>query len=359
MERGRPLRKVTATVPRVAILGEATGRLIAEERDVIRSLIARGAKVSVGAPVVDDAAKAALAGLGAQSFLTASAERGRGGETSGEADRGSVRTELAEINPHAVFVTGPATLLGLVSGMRPEPECRVSARITRLEPGGEKARRWFSRSPLEAGMNELDGLVMASEADLAAVLAAGRKGARLEGLATCVATPGIDLAANPVLPMPLAKTPIRVLLSDEGADEVREEAKRIVANEMPGVEIVEIGRETASDGARPLVERAIGAAHIVAAVPELSELPRLALEGLAAGRAVIVSDVPACRRLVDERVNGVIVPAASGPDLARAILSLARRPDLLPAMAAAGRRKAERRFDAHAEAEAAVRLILG
>jgi len=95
---------------------------------------------------------------------------------------------------------------------------------------------------------------------------------------------------------------------------------------------------------RPL----IGAAHVVV-VPSWGEgMPRVLLEALAAGRPVITTDTPGCRDAVDERVNGVLVPARDASALAEAMLSFLKRPDLIPAMARASRAKAERRFDVRA-----------
>lgn len=74
-------------------------------------------------------------------------------------------------------------------------------------------------------------------------------------------------------------------------------------------------------------------------------LPRTILEALATGRPVITTQSRGCRETVDERVNGCLTPIGDPAALAEAMQSFLRRPDLIPAMARASRRKAERLFD--------------
>jgi glycosyltransferase involved in cell wall biosynthesis len=74
-------------------------------------------------------------------------------------------------------------------------------------------------------------------------------------------------------------------------------------------------------------------------------VPGMALQALAMGRPVITTDVPGCRELVDECVNGVFCAPGDPTALADAMHRLLKRPDLIPAMARASRQKAERRYD--------------
>ena len=92
---------------------------------------------------------------------------------------------------------------------------------------------------------------------------------------------------------------------------------------------------------RPLLAQA----HVVV-VPSYAEgMSRVALEALASGRPLIVSDIAGARETVDERVNGVIVPPRDVKALTAAMESFLKRPDLIPSMSRASRLKAERRFD--------------
>jgi len=69
------------------------------------------------------------------------------------------------------------------------------------------------------------------------------------------------------------------------------------------------------------------------------------LEAMATGRPVIATIGHRWQEAVDERVNGILIPAQDATALAEAMQSLLRRPDLIPAMARASRLKAERRYD--------------
>jgi glycosyltransferase involved in cell wall biosynthesis len=68
-------------------------------------------------------------------------------------------------------------------------------------------------------------------------------------------------------------------------------------------------------------------------------LPRTLLEGASCGRAVLTSDVPGCRALVRNGVEGLLVPPGDAPALARAMLDLARDPARLARMGEAARKR--------------------
>ena len=66
-------------------------------------------------------------------------------------------------------------------------------------------------------------------------------------------------------------------------------------------------------------------------------LPRTLLEGASCGRAVLTSDVPGCRALVRDGVEGLLVPPGDAEALARAMLELARDPARVARMGEAAR----------------------
>lgn len=68
-------------------------------------------------------------------------------------------------------------------------------------------------------------------------------------------------------------------------------------------------------------------------------LPRTLLEGAASGRAIVTTDVPGCRRLVRDGVEGRLVRPDDPAALARAFAALAADPDLVVRMAEAARRR--------------------
>ncbi|MBN2839626.1 MAG: glycosyltransferase [Coriobacteriia bacterium] len=75
--------------------------------------------------------------------------------------------------------------------------------------------------------------------------------------------------------------------------------------------------------------------------PSLQEgMPLSVIEGMAAGKPVIASDLPAIRRLLDSGRAGVLVPPGDTEALARAMSSLATDPVRARALAEAGRNRA-------------------
>jgi glycosyltransferase involved in cell wall biosynthesis len=79
-------------------------------------------------------------------------------------------------------------------------------------------------------------------------------------------------------------------------------------------------------------------AHLVVSVPESDATSVALLEAMAAGLAVIVSDLPANRQWVDGR-GGRRVPVGDGEALAQALVELAGD---LPALEAMGRHNRRR-----------------
>ena len=74
-------------------------------------------------------------------------------------------------------------------------------------------------------------------------------------------------------------------------------------------------------------------------------LPKGLIEAAACGRPLVTTDVPGCREVVTDGVEGLLVPARDAPALAVAIGRLAADPALRARMGAAARAKAVARFD--------------
>ena len=84
----------------------------------------------------------------------------------------------------------------------------------------------------------------------------------------------------------------------------------------------------------------------VVALPSYREgLPKGLIEAGASGCALIATDVPGCREVVEHEIDGLRVPARDGAALAEAIERLARDPELRARLGAAAREKATARFD--------------
>ena len=71
-------------------------------------------------------------------------------------------------------------------------------------------------------------------------------------------------------------------------------------------------------------------------------VPKVLLEAAAAGRAVVATDTPGCREVIEDGVEGVLVPAGDSAALAQALWRLIEGPDERQAMGVAGRARAVR-----------------
>jgi glycosyltransferase involved in cell wall biosynthesis len=73
--------------------------------------------------------------------------------------------------------------------------------------------------------------------------------------------------------------------------------------------------------------------------------PRSLLEALAVGRPLVTTDVPGCRNVVDDNVNGLLVQSHDPIELADAMIKLIEDEKLREEMGHASRTLAEHRFD--------------
>jgi glycosyltransferase involved in cell wall biosynthesis len=85
-------------------------------------------------------------------------------------------------------------------------------------------------------------------------------------------------------------------------------------------------------------------------------MPRSAIEASAMARPVVATDIRGSREVVEYGVTGTLVPARNADALAGAIRTLLGDPDARAAMGAAGRRRAEERFDENAVVDRTLRV---
>ena len=74
-------------------------------------------------------------------------------------------------------------------------------------------------------------------------------------------------------------------------------------------------------------------------------VPRSLIEAAACGLPIITTDAPGCREIVEEGVNGYLVPVRDAHALADAIRRLSANPTLRQSMGLAGREKVLKEFD--------------
>lgn len=85
-------------------------------------------------------------------------------------------------------------------------------------------------------------------------------------------------------------------------------------------------------------------AHIVVLPSYREGLPKSLLEALACARAIVTTDVPGCREVVEHGINGYLVPKQDSFKLADVLLSLIQAPELIINMGNAGREIAHKKF---------------
>ncbi len=94
-------------------------------------------------------------------------------------------------------------------------------------------------------------------------------------------------------------------------------------------------------GRREDMPEVMAQSHIVCLPSKYGEgVPKVLLEAAAAGRAIVATDTPGCREVVEDGVEGLLVPPGESAALATALRRLIGQPDERKAMGAAGRARA-------------------
>jgi glycosyltransferase involved in cell wall biosynthesis len=90
--------------------------------------------------------------------------------------------------------------------------------------------------------------------------------------------------------------------------------------------------------------RVLAEAHLVC-LPSYSEgVPKVLIEAAASGRAIVATDIPGCREIVEHERTGLLVPVQNPTALAQAIRQLAEDSPTRQLMGARGRVLAEQAF---------------
>lgn len=181
---------------------------------------------------------------------------------------------------------------------------------------------------------------------------------------------GVDLIEFACLPEPDTAT-IRVscgtrLLRDKGIFEFAEAAEILKSRYAERVECVLAGRIITENptsisgeqidqwvnkgilsylGFESNIYTFLGKCHINVLPSYREGLPRSLIEACAVGRPIVTTDVPGCRDVVRNGINGFLVPARNAEKLADAIGVLIENKDLRLRMGEASRRKATEEFD--------------
>ena len=178
---------------------------------------------------------------------------------------------------------------------------------------------------------------------------------------------GVDLKAFPFLPEidgPVVVTLVSRILRDKGVLEFINAATQLRAS-LPEVVFQIVGEPDLGNpsavpqseidsweslpnvryqGRRSDIADILKGSHIVCLPSYREGLPKSLLEALSCGRPIITTDVPGCREVCADGVNGLLIPARDSIALSNAIEKLAINPELRQAMGRAGRLRAESEF---------------
>lgn len=111
-------------------------------------------------------------------------------------------------------------------------------------------------------------------------------------------------------------------------------------------------------GLRKDIPELLAQADILLLPSDWEGVPLVVLEAMAAGRPVVATRVGGVPELIEEGKTGLLVPPRDSGALARAILRLAKDPELRRRMGEAARKRALERFDIHRTAQAYAELYL-
>ena len=277
----------------------------------------------------------------------------------------SLKSVLAAWAPHEVMAFGAKPMVYAALAAKGAHVDRIIARVDGLPehgfsgtPAADEMPAWRYAQALRAA----HAAVFHNRDDVGLLTRLGLLPSTLP--VTIVPGAGVNTQQQPVLPLPpLDKGLVFLMISRldrrkgvieycEAAAKVRERAPNtrfMLAGPagdgslgLHADDIAELG--PAIEYLGPLDDaRALLAQCHIFVYPSYSEgMPHYVLEAMAAGRAVITTNVSGCRDTVDERVNGCLVPARDSEALADAMQSFLKRPDLIPTIARASRAKAER-----------------
>jgi glycosyltransferase involved in cell wall biosynthesis len=88
--------------------------------------------------------------------------------------------------------------------------------------------------------------------------------------------------------------------------------------------------------------------HVAMLLSYREGLPRSLVEAAAAGRPIVATNVPGCREVVRDGIEGILVPLGDADVTARALVKLAADPGLRNRLGAAANARFHERFTADA-----------
>ena len=365
-----------AGVKRIAIVGPSGRSLVKSRGALIRDLIAERHRVLCLAPDMTSSEAAALAKLGAEQRVW-SFKPSRLRMLADRHELAGLREIFRDFEPHAVMAYGPHTLEVGALAAKAADVARIVALINGL-PGGRERLEGRAGRRLRQALSAAGAAIFHNLDDQRACTDLRLLPASLSQ--TVVPGSGVDVSAFAAAPLPpLGQGLVFLMIATLDAQRgVRDycEAAREIKSRAPNAQFLLAGPLPPDGGAMANeieafagvveylglledVRAALARAHVFV-YPSYGEgMPAAVLEALATGRPVITTNTPGCRDTVDAGVNGSVVPPGDPQELAAAMGSFLKRPDLIPSAARASRSKAERRFDQREVNRALIPVLVG
>jgi hypothetical protein len=340
---------------RIAIVAPTLAGVLRDRANLIRALTARGHLVLAVAASQLAGEVAALHHLGGEHRNFDPKPPGMALFANRKLMQ-AVREILAGWKADTVIVTGERLASLAATAARKAGAQRIVTVTGALGLGGEDDKARAAAAYRRAV--KLSSAVVVHNADDARVLTSV-----LTPAAQMVVTPGdgVDLEAFAAVPLPGPDGPVTFLMiADPAAREAIQSytgAARTVAGHGHAARFeLATDRETAEDTTLFLTEGIVfhgraadpkallAGAHVAVHLSADDGSPAALKQALAVGRPVLTIDVPGCREMVDERVNGCLVPPGDADALVSALESFIVHRDLLPAESRAARVKAEHGF---------------
>jgi glycosyltransferase involved in cell wall biosynthesis len=346
-----------APAKRIALVAPSLAGVLRDRANLVRALTARGDEVLIMAPSQLAGEIAALHGLGGEHRNFDPNPPGLS-LLAGRRLLRSLRDLLAAWRPDTVLVSGRGLASVAAAAARKGGARRIITIIGDL--GSESAAERVRRAAAYRRAAKLsDAIVCHNSAD-AKVMAAA---ASLPSTKAPVVTPGDGVDTHVFQPAPWPEDQpggeivfLMIADPDQGAAirAYAAAARDLVERGLPVRFLLATDREAAQDTALltgaglEFLGRAsepaalLAKCHVAVHLSADDGSPTALKQAMACGRPVLTLDVPGCREWVDERVNGVLVPADDAAALASALASFVTHRDLLPSEGRASRVKAER-----------------
>lgn len=347
---------------RLLVVGPSMREMARQHGRFIKSCVQRGVSVMVLSPETSASGSEGLLRLGAQAQ---SISNGPDGFTFFRARKAAraFADQIRSFHPSAVLTFGPGIIPAAVSAARRAGVARIGALLDELPEGGLSKRltRAARSSSVVIVHNAEDARTVAEAVGQATHVV------RVPGTGSDLTLPlgeAMPVAQDPVIFLAAARLDRSRGIYDylEAARIARENglAARFMLAGSDGVEAGAIKPETLSRygahvdyiGDAAELGECIRQCHVFVSPSHREGMPAAVLSALAAGRAIVATDIPGSHDTVDEMVNGTLCAPEDPASLADAFTRVVRNRKLLQTMGRASRSKAERTFSDAAVHEA-------